>query len=65
MNTGPQATTMRRISEMTETRFDGVDKPYVPPKQLNISDSLACTGTGRQTSTGDLRGDPPQPLEHQ
>ena len=40
MNTGPQAATMRRISEMTETRFDGVAKPYVPPQKLSISDKL-------------------------
>ena len=40
MNTGPQAATMRRISEMTETRFDGVDRPYVPPRELSISDKL-------------------------
>ena len=40
MNTGPQVATMRRISEMTETRFDGVAKPYVPPRELSISDKL-------------------------
>ena len=40
MNTGPQAATMRRISEMTDTRFDGVAKPYVPPRELTISESL-------------------------
>ena len=31
---------MRRISEMTETHFDGVAKPYVPPRELSISDKL-------------------------
>ena len=40
MNTGAQAAPLRRISEMTDTRFDGVAKPYVPPKELKISDSL-------------------------
>ena len=40
MNIGAQATTMRRISEMTETRFDGVNHPYVPPRELSISETL-------------------------
>lgn len=31
---------MPRISEMTETVFDGVDHPYVPPATLRISDKL-------------------------
>ena len=40
MNTGAPAATMRRISEMTETRFDGVNHPYVPPRELSISETL-------------------------
>ena len=40
MNISAQAAPLRRISEMTETRFDGVAKPYVPPQELKISDSL-------------------------
>ncbi len=31
---------MPRISEMTDTVFDGVAHPYVPPKVLDISDKL-------------------------
>ena len=31
---------MPRISEMTDTVFDGVAHPYVPPKVLDISDTL-------------------------
>jgi len=31
---------MPRISEMTDTVFDGKNHPYVPPKVLNISDKL-------------------------
>ena len=40
MGNGAQAATMRRISEMTETHFDGVNKPYVPPAELSISETL-------------------------
>ena len=28
---------MTKISELTDTKFDGVNHPYVPPKQLKIS----------------------------
>jgi N-methylhydantoinase B len=31
---------MPRISEMTEIDFNGVEHPYVPPKQLRFSDKL-------------------------
>jgi N-methylhydantoinase B len=31
---------MPRISEMTDVDFNGVENPYVPPKQLRISDKL-------------------------
>ena len=31
---------MPRISEMTDTVFDGVTHPYVPPETLRISDKL-------------------------
>ncbi len=31
---------MAKISEMTETAFDGVNFPYVPPKELAISETL-------------------------
>ena len=31
---------MPRVSEMTETVFDGVSYPYVPPKALRISPRL-------------------------
>ena len=41
MSNGAPAATMRRISEMTETHFDGVSRPYVPPRELAISETLA------------------------
>lgn len=31
---------MPRISQITDVAFDGIDNPYVPPKELNISPSL-------------------------
>ena len=31
---------MSRISEMPDTNFNGIEQPYVPPKQLNISEKL-------------------------
>ena len=31
---------MSRISEMPDTNFNGIEHPYVPPKQLNISEKL-------------------------
>lgn len=31
---------MQRISEMTDTIFDGKDYPYVPPAKLRISERL-------------------------
>ena len=31
---------MPRISEMPDVDFDGVDRPYVPPERLRISDRL-------------------------
>ena len=51
MNTGPQVATMRRISEMTETSFDGVAKPYVRRASSPSPTSSPCTGTGRPKST--------------
>ncbi len=36
---------MPRISEMTDTRFDGVATGYVPPSQLKISDKLSLHAT--------------------
>ena len=36
---------MPRISEMTDTLFDGVSTGYVPPRQLKISDKLALHTT--------------------
>ena len=36
---------MARISEMTDTRFDGVATGYVPPRKLKISDKLALHTT--------------------
>ena len=31
---------MPRISELTETDFNGIENPYVPPAQLRIADKL-------------------------
>jgi N-methylhydantoinase B len=31
---------MSKISELTDTVFDGINNPYVPPKRLNISPKL-------------------------
>ena len=31
---------MPRISQITDCDFNGVNAPYVPPKKLQISDSL-------------------------
>ena len=31
---------MPRISELTDVDFNGIENPYVPPKQLRISDKL-------------------------
>lgn len=31
---------MKRISQITDVNFDGVNNPYVPPKELNISPKL-------------------------
>ncbi len=31
---------MPRISQITDVKFDGINSPYVPPKQLSISPSL-------------------------
>ena len=36
---------MKKISEMTDTRFDGVATGYVPPRELKISDKLALHAT--------------------
>ena len=31
---------MKKISELSHIDFDGVNRPYVPPKNLNISSEL-------------------------
>ena len=43
---------MTKISELTDTKFDGVNHPYVPPKQLTISpQAQAASRRRRATST--------------
>jgi len=39
---------MPRISEMTDTHFDGVSQPYVPPTTLKISDKLKLHRSWKQ-----------------